>query len=260
MIRKIPLTFLITLIIIFTVTSSSVRAEIKSVDVQFNSSSFDEIKLEGVLTWDTDAPGNPVVIILHPHPDGGGSQDIPLIRGYRDFLKKKGFSSLSFNFRGVGKSGGSFDNGQFGENDLTGALKFVENIEYIKPGSIFIFGYSYGASVGFRTALMDKRISGATLVGLPTKTIATFNSFYGINNSEVPVNILAGKKDPISFKMVEALSEYVKVTRHKLRLTMIPGAEHVFKGQWDNIFAESVRFYREVLSSEWFANKQKNEK
>ena len=56
--------------------------------------------------------GSPVAIILHPHPQYGGTMNNKVVQLlYNTFLENK-FSVIRFNFRGVGKSEGVFDNGQ----------------------------------------------------------------------------------------------------------------------------------------------------
>ena len=55
--------------------------------------------------------GAPIAIILHPHPQFGGTMNNPLVYAlYYSFLER-GFSTLRFNFRGVGRSQGAFDHG-----------------------------------------------------------------------------------------------------------------------------------------------------
>ena len=53
----------------------------------------------------------PIALILHPHPRAGGSMNHPVAVQLYHLFMKRGFSTLRFNFRGVGRSQGEFDSG-----------------------------------------------------------------------------------------------------------------------------------------------------
>jgi alpha/beta superfamily hydrolase len=175
---------------------------------------------------------------------------------FQKILYSKGYSALRFNFRGVGKSEGDFGDGSSGDRDLAGALTFIENNETIKPSKIFLFGYSYGSMVAFNVALTDKRVNGAVLVGFPTRTISSFGNYKGINNPEVPLYILAGGQDKISYGIKKAVTDFVAATYHKMKLTIIPTADHFFQGNWLNIFNASIQFYEDILAGKFNDTKE----
>ena len=56
-------------------------------------------------------PRAPVALILHPHPQGGGTMNNAIVQALYKTFVRRGFATLRFNFRGVGKSQGVFDNG-----------------------------------------------------------------------------------------------------------------------------------------------------
>ena len=55
--------------------------------------------------------GAPIAILLHPHPTFGGTMNNPIVHMLYELFRSRGFSVLRFNFRGVGRSQGLFDNG-----------------------------------------------------------------------------------------------------------------------------------------------------
>ena len=61
--------------------------------------------------------GSPVAIVLHPHPQYGGTMSNRIVQLMYNIFLENGFSVIKVNFRGVGKSDGVFDNGQ-GESRL----------------------------------------------------------------------------------------------------------------------------------------------
>ena len=57
------------------------------------------------------SPTAPIALILHPHPKAGGQMNHPVAVQLFHLFMKRGFSTLRFNFRGVGRSQGEFDSG-----------------------------------------------------------------------------------------------------------------------------------------------------
>ena len=66
----------------------------------------------------------PIAIILHPHPQFGGTMNHQIIYQLYYAFVHRGFSALRFNFRGVGRSQGSFDHGTGELSDAAAALDY----------------------------------------------------------------------------------------------------------------------------------------
>ena len=64
----------------------------------------------------------PVALVMHPHPRFGGTMNNKVVYNIFHALSRSGFAVLRFNFRGVGKSQGTFDNGQGELADAAAAL------------------------------------------------------------------------------------------------------------------------------------------
>ena len=73
-------------------------------------------------------PRAPVALILHPHPQGGGTMNNRIVQALYQTFVRRGFATLRFNFRGVGKSQGVFDNGIGELSDAASALDWVQSI------------------------------------------------------------------------------------------------------------------------------------
>ena len=65
--------------------------------------------------------GSPVAIVLHPHPQYGGTMNNKIVQLMYNIFLENGFSVIKVNFRGVGKSDGVFDNGQGELSDAAAA-------------------------------------------------------------------------------------------------------------------------------------------
>ncbi len=90
--------------------------------------------------------GSPVAIILHPHPQYGGTMKNRVVQLMYNLFLDSGFSVIKFNFRGVGKSDGVFDNGQGELSDAAAALDWIEreNLDY---SQCWVSGFSFGALI-----------------------------------------------------------------------------------------------------------------
>ena len=69
-------------------------------------------------------PNAPLALLLHPHPQYGGTMNNEVVFNLYQNFARRGCSSLRFNFRGVGRSQGQFDNGQGELSDAASALDF----------------------------------------------------------------------------------------------------------------------------------------
>src|ERR1700694_1086752 len=70
--------------------------------------------------------GAPLAIILHPHPQFGGTMNNQVVYHLYYAVQKRGFSFLRCNFRGVGRSEGLFDNGPGELADAATALDWLQ--------------------------------------------------------------------------------------------------------------------------------------
>jgi uncharacterized protein len=105
------------------------------------------------------------VMICHPHPLYGGSMDSPVPLAIAKVLADKVAESVAwarFDFRGVGTSGGSYDEGR-GEVDDARAV--IAHMKKVAPGvPISVCGHSFGSWVGLRAAGLESEVDRCLLV------------------------------------------------------------------------------------------------
>ena len=109
----------------------------------------------------------PIALILHPHPKAGGQMNNAVtIQLYRVFMKR-GFATLRFNFRGVGKSQGEFDSG-IGE--LADAATALDWLQTTNPtaSQCWVAGYQFGAWIGMQLLMRRPETDGFISVSPPT--------------------------------------------------------------------------------------------
>jgi uncharacterized protein len=117
--------------------------------------SADGLSLEGRLTPALRDRG---VVLCHPHPLYGGSMLTPVILTVEAAFHAAGFTTLAFNFRGVGGSEGTHDEGRAEVGDVTGALAHLRAALDTPPTLVAVAGYSFGSMVGGRGAVADRGV------------------------------------------------------------------------------------------------------
>ncbi len=146
--------------------------------VNFNS---DGRKLEGIMSYDEDADDPPALLLCPPHPHLGGDMENNVITTLGNVLAEKGFVTLRFNYRGVGKSESEFDNiadkYNYWENvlnnddyadalaDATSALGYLESA--IDTNRSFVVGYSFGAIVGMMLSIRSANVKAFASISTP---------------------------------------------------------------------------------------------
>lgn len=117
----------------------------------------------------SDDPAAPCAIILSPHPKAGGHMDHRIPVAMYESYKARGFSVLRFNYRGIGRSVGTYDNGSGELQDAAYALDWLQSFNQNAPFS-WVSGYSFGAWVGMQLLMRRPEIAGFISMSLPTNT------------------------------------------------------------------------------------------
>ncbi|MET0182210.1 MAG: alpha/beta hydrolase, partial [Caulobacterales bacterium] len=108
----------------------------------------------------------PIALILHSHPRAGGNMNdrvtVQLYKLFCDF----GFAVLRFNFRGIGRSQGVFDNGMGELSDAASALDYLQSMNPTAE-QCWVGGYSFGAWVGLQLLMRRPEIDGFVAVSPP---------------------------------------------------------------------------------------------
>ncbi|MEJ2024042.1 MAG: alpha/beta hydrolase, partial [Deltaproteobacteria bacterium] len=100
-----------------------------------------DLVLEGLLTR---ADGSRGVVVTHPHPLYGGNMQNNVVRAITRAYREAGYTTLRFNFRGVGASQGGFDNGRGEQKDVEAALQYRLSLGC---DWLDLAGYSFGSWV-----------------------------------------------------------------------------------------------------------------
>ncbi|MDR0677502.1 MAG: alpha/beta hydrolase [Holosporaceae bacterium] len=177
-------------------------------------------------------PDAPLVMVLHPNPLQGGTMNNRVtVTLYNAFIEN-GFSAIRFNFRGVGKSEGTYDKG---EGELTDTAAVLDWIRSINNGSrkLWVAGFSFGALIGMQLLMRRPEISGFVSVCPP----ANLYDFSFLAPCPVSGMIINGQDDVICptenvNKLVEKLNNQKGIS---IDYRVIPNCDHSFKNHLDTI-------------------------
>jgi uncharacterized protein len=179
----------------------------------------------------------PIAIILHPHPQYGGTMNNKVVYNLHYTFFNMGFTCLRFNFRGVGRSQGEFDQG-IGE--LSDAASALDYLQALNPNSKFCW------VAGFSLLMRRPEIAGFISVAPPANQYDfTFlapcpSSGLIINGSAdrvVPPADVAGLADKLK------MQKGITIT-HKV----IEGAGHFFDPGMDELIGDVDAYVRRRLT------------
>ena len=186
--------------------------------------------------------GAPIAIILHPHPQFGGTMNNQIVYNlYYDFVKR-GFSVLRFNFRGVGRSQGAFDHGQGELSDAAAALDWAQAMNP-DARACWIAGVSFGAWIGMQLLMRRPEIRGFISVA-PPANMYDFSFLAPCPSSGIIVQGTADEVVTASAvqKLVDKLRTQKGITIHH---DEIRGANHFFEHELDQLM-KSVDNYLDM--------------
>ena len=180
-------------------------------------------RLEGLIQEREGALPALVALVCHPHPSFGGTLHNKVVHRVASTLHELGAAVLRFNFRGVGRSEGAFDQGEGELEDARAALAFMSERH---PGARpWVTGFSFGAWVAARLAASQPGVERMILVAPPVGT----SSFEALRGSPVPKHVFQGTADVIC--PVALLEREFSTWAEPRELIKVPGATHFFDKQ-----------------------------
>ena len=174
------------------------------------------LKLEGLLSR---CSGDAGVVISHPHPQYGGSMHNNVVKSLVKAYNKANFTTLRFNFRGVGRSAGLYDEGVGEQVDVQGAAAYLEGLGL---GDIQLAGYSFGAWVNALAINKMHTVASMIMVSPPVN----FIDFSFLNYTERLQLIITGAQDDIA--PPHMIQEMLPGWNENAAFRIIQGADHFY--------------------------------
>lgn len=174
----------------------------------------------------------PIVLLLHPHPQGGGTMNNKVVYNLFNAFTQLGFSALRFNFRGVGRSQGRFDNGIGELADAAAALDWVQSHNADAAGC-WIAGFSFGAWIGMQLLMRRPEIEGFISVAPP----ANLYDFTFLAPCPTSGLIVHGDNDElVPLDSVKTLGTKLSSQRDiTVKHVTISGANHFFQNKLEEM-------------------------
>ena len=158
-----------------------------------------------------------IALVAHPHPLQGGTMDNKVVQTLAKTFAALGYASVRFNFRGVGGSAGSFDDGA-GETDDALAALARARAEYGEL-PVALAGFSFGSFVQMRVA--ERQV--------PERMVLVGPAVGRFGATKVPPDtiVIHGEEDD-----VVALADVFAWARpQQLPIVVFPGCGHFFHGR-----------------------------
>lgn len=179
----------------------------------------------------------PIAIILHPHPhpNFGGTMNNKIVYDLFYMFQERGFTTLRFNFRGVGRSQGDFDHGQGELSDAAAALDWVQGLHPDSRGC-WVAGFSFGAWIGMQLLMRRPEIEGFMSIA-PQANLYDFSFLAPCPSSGLIINgdqdRVAPMEDTIGLVEKLKLQKGIMITHN-----VVEGANHFFSEQEDELIEE----------------------
>ena len=186
--------------------------------------------LEAILDLpDGGGPPRAAVVFAHPHPQYGGTMHTKAVYQGAKGLARVGCAVLRFNFRGVGRSDGSFDTGPGEMQDFVAALDYMAARH---PGiPLWAAGFSFGSWVALEVGATDDRVSVLIGIAPPVATSVSGMDYTFPNTLEStkPKFFVQGEADEVC--PLEGMWAFYGKLQEPKELVVIDGASHLFEGQ-----------------------------
>lgn len=171
------------------------------------------------------------VVVCHPHPQGGGTMGNKVVTTLARTFNDLGLPTLRFNFRGVGASAGSFDDGRGEQQDAQAALEWAQRRW---PRSVpWIAGFSFGGHVALKVACDATVARPQRLVTIAPALGRYYESPAAVPVPACPWLIVQGDADEVIDP--RQVIEWAPRFRPQPTLAVLPGVGHFFHGQLNQL-------------------------
>lgn len=182
--------------------------------------------IEAILSVPSQARPQALALLCHPHPLFGGSMENKVIFTVHRACRDAAITSIRFNFRGVGKSGGVFDHGAGEQHDVLAVLSWAHASLGVRELSLI--GFSFGS---FVAAMVWTKAVQSAWRGHSLMLIAPPVTRFPMAGFQLPAatRVIYGDEDEVVDP--QAISDWLTTQQAALDTTVLPGASHFFHGR-----------------------------
>lgn len=185
------------------------------------------LRLSGLLWAPERRNGDsaPAAVLCHPHPLHGGDQRNSVLAGLRLALVAAGWHVLTFDFRGVSQSQGTYGEGIGEADDAAAALACLSSLPDVDSQRVLLAGYSFGAWAGLRAVGLGAPVGAVAMVA-PPLGLWDFAEARGLG---IPLLAVVGDRD--AYCPPERLAAWSAGAGAAAEVSLVAGADHFFAGR-----------------------------
>jgi alpha/beta superfamily hydrolase len=188
----------------------------------------DGLRLEAELAVDEHVDSVGAVALCHPHPQYGGTMRSIVISVLFAELPSAGYRCLRFNFRGVERSEGAYDDGMGETLDAAAAVRALANLTPATP--LALVGWSFGGDIAL--SVIDAAVTGWIAIAPPLR----IRPPYAAALDQRPKHLVLAEHDEVR---APADVQQEVATWAATTVAVVPGASHFFVGRTDHVLRET---------------------
>ena len=177
-------------------------------------------------------------LVCHPHPLYGGTMHNKVVFKAAQVLQSLNIPTLRFNFRGVGHSTGTYDEGRGEMDDVRSGLEFLSRRYAGLP--VILGGFSFGAWVGLSVGAVDDRVRAMIGLGTPARWFKN-ETLAGCHKPKLFIHGTLDDQAPYD----QTMQWFEQVPAPKQMIT-VEGADHFFQGRLEEVQAFIADFVRSL--------------
>jgi alpha/beta superfamily hydrolase len=184
-------------------------------------------RLEAILMSPAKRP-IAAAVICHAHPLYGGTMHMKVVFRIAKALQQSGIATLRFNFRGVGRSQGSHDEGMGEREDVRAALDEMSTRYPDLP--LVLGGFSFGSTMALMVGQQDQRVRALLVIGFPVSLVPSLSFVERVSKPRLFVQC-----DFDEFGSGHRMRELVESLPEPHTLVVLPEGDHLFNGRLDEL-------------------------
>lgn len=192
-------------------------------------------RLEALLETPAGTADRGAALVCHPHPQHGGTMQNKVTHTLARSFLECGLRALRFNFRGVGRSEGEFDEARGEVDDALAALHYLKT--HWPEGPVWMSGFSFGAAIAIRAAAEEEPAGLITVAPAVYRFAGTLAA-----QPECPWLIVHGEQDELI--AMDQIIDWVNGMGPGPELRVFPDTGHFFHGKLVALRAAASTFIR----------------
>jgi len=184
--------------------------------------------LEALLELNPSSRPPLAALVCHPHPQHGGTMHNKVVFRAAKAALQAGVPVLRFNFRGVGKSAGTFADGIGERGDVRAALDYLQARFPNTP--LCLMGFSFGAWVGLYVGAGDPRVAALVGLGLPVSQLTDLSFLREVSKPKLFVQAALDQFGP-----ADQMQAFYDSLPEPKQIHWVQGADHFFAGKLEEV-------------------------